>query len=268
MDVTLTAAVLSALFVSSHIGLAAAPLRARLVSRLGEWGFLACYFAVAAVTFSAATIYCADHLHDGAPALALGQFEAVRIALVVVLTIAVMLMVASFSSYGRSPYSLGRRGSPPEPTGLERVTRHPFFAGMTLFGAAHALLATHAVGAIYMLALATLAAVGSQHQDRKLARVRGPHFARYVAATSTVPFAAILAGRQRLVPGELPWGALAAGLVVAVLLRQVHEDIFAHRGAWIVVGTVGGALSISVTTWIRDRRRRAERFHAEARRST
>jgi uncharacterized membrane protein len=139
---------------------------------------------------------------------------------------------------------------------------------MTLFGAAHALLATHLVGAIYMVALATLAAVGSQHQDGKLARVRGPNFERYVGATSMVPFAAILAGRQRLVLGELPWGALAAGVGVAFLLRQVHDQVFAHRGAWVIAATVGGALSIAIVTGLRDRRRRAGRLQVPARRTT
>jgi uncharacterized membrane protein len=267
MDVAVTAAVLSALFVSSHIGLATVPVRSRITARLGEWGYLWCYFAVAAATFSAATVYCADHLSEGPQGLALGRIALVRDVLVVTLTAGVMLMVASFSSYGRSPYSVGHRGSSPEPSGLERVTRHPFFAGMTLFGVAHVLLATHLVPALYMVALTILAAVGSQHQDRKLARLRGPGFERYVASTSMVPFAAILAGRQQLVVRELPWGALAAGVGVAFLFRRAHEHLFAFRGVWVIAATVGGALVITLTTWLRDRRR-ARRLHVPAGRAT
>jgi uncharacterized membrane protein len=44
-----------------------------------------------------------------------------------------------------------------------------------------------------------------------------------VAQTSVVPFAAVVAGRQRLVPAERPWGAMGAGLVIAAVLRWWHR---------------------------------------------
>jgi uncharacterized membrane protein len=178
----------------------------------------------------------------------------------------VAAMVASFWSYDRSPYSLDRRHATPDPRGLERVTRHPFFAGMTLFAIAHALLATHLIGAVLMLSLAALATVGAWHQDRKLARLRGKAFADYVQVTSAVPFAAVAAGRQVFAWRELPFTGLVAGLAVAIWLGRVHDAIFADHGAWVVAVTVGGALVIAVLTWVRERRHpRAPRAsHGEA----
>src|SRR5207245_11692690 len=100
----------------------------------------------------------------------------------------------------------------PAPRGLERVPRPPFFVGVALFALAHALLATRLVGTVGFGSLALLAIAGTRHQDAKLLARSGQPYADYLAATSAVPFAAVLAGRQRFVWRELALGALAAGL--------------------------------------------------------
>ena len=89
--------------------------------------------------------------------------------------------------------------------------------------------------------LALLALLGSRHQDRKLLRRHGESYADYLAQSSTIPFAAILAGRQQLVWSELPWLPMAVGLVFAYMLREVHGQIFSAGGAWIIAFTLGGA---------------------------
>jgi uncharacterized membrane protein len=192
---------------------------------------------------------------EGPAGLALGQVAALRPLLILAAVVGVVMMVASFWSYPRSPYSLERGRGSPEERGLERVTRHPFFAGLALFASAHALLATRLVGAVLMAALAALAVLGPMHQDRKLARLRGEGFLVYLRATSAVPFAAIAAGRQPFAWRELPYAGLAAGLVVAAVLSRVHEGIFAYRGAGVIAVTVGGAGLITFVSWLRERRR-------------
>src|SRR2546426_132095 len=89
----------------------------------------------------------------------------------------------------------------------------------TLFSLARVLLATRLVGAVFQAGIATVMMVGAWHQDRKLLVLRGRPYEAYLAATSAVPFVAILAGRQRLVWRELPYGALAACAAIAVSLR-------------------------------------------------
>jgi uncharacterized membrane protein len=162
-------------------------------------------------------------------------------------------MTASFAGYARSPYASQGEGVR-EPYGLGRVTRHPFFAGAVLFGAAHALLATRLVGAVAMAGLALVAGVGAWHQDRKLLRLRGAPYAEYLAATSALPFAAILAGRQRLAWSELPVGLSLLGLALAWTLRAVHASLFAYGGAFVIGAVVGGAGAILASEWRRDRR--------------
>ena len=255
MHPLIAAALLALLFVGTHVGLATVPVRARLVARLGEWGFRWLFFAVAGVAFAALTVYYADHRAMGPAGPALGATPVVGAVLRMLSIIGVVLMTASFATYPGSPYDIERPRNAREPRGLERVTRHPFFVGLALFALAHALLATRLIASVLMLALALLAMGGSWHQDRKLLRLRGAAFSGYLASTSSMPFAAILAGRQRLVWRELPVAGIALGLVLAALLRSVHEAIFAYRGAWVVLAVVGGALGIAIMSLRRERGR-------------
>jgi uncharacterized membrane protein len=101
--------------------------------------------------------------------------------------------------------------------------------------------------------LGAFALLGAWHQDRKLLVLRGEPYAAYLAVTSTLPFGAVLAGRQRVVWGELPWAAFALGLVIALALRQVHGHLFDHGGVYVSGAVVGGALFLTIRTWLRQR---------------
>ncbi len=255
MGPLVVAVLLMVAFVGSHVGLALGPVRSRLVARFGEWGFRWLFFAVAAASYTAATAFYADHRGTGGPGLALGATGGpLRALLMATVVVGVTLMAASLAGYRGSPYEVDAGNGVRPPRGLERITRHPFMTGMVLFAGAHALLATHRIGTVLMLALALLAVAGTWHQDRKLRRLRGPQFAGYLGATSAVPFGAVLAGRQRLVARELPFGALAVGLGAAVGLRAVHASIFDHHGLWVVLAVVGGAGTLMLAAWRRSRR--------------
>jgi len=210
---------------------------------------------VAWLTFGLAVSSYAAHAGEGPAGLALGAGAMVRLALIAALTLGVMLMTGSFARYSRSPFAIGAEKAG-DPRGLERVTRHPFFAGLALFGAAHALLAPRLIGAIAMGSLGFLAAFGAWFQDRKLLALRGESYRDYVAVTSAIPFAAILAGRQRLVWGELPWGTLLLGLAFAALLRAVHPHLFDHGGAYLIAAMIAGPLLILLSALRRGQRAR------------
>ena len=253
MEPSIPVAFFLLLFAATHIGLGEEPVRGPLVARFGRWGFTWCFMAVAAVTFGLGVSYYALHQAEGAPGLDLGRFEVARSVLVGVTAVGVMLMAASFASYDRSPMALGG-DEVREPYGIERVTRHPFFVGVFLLGASHALLATRLVGAVTMGGLAVFVLVGAKFQDLKLLARYGSPYADYLAGTSTLPFAAIASGRQRLVWRELPAAAPLIGLVLAYLLSAVHAQLFDHAGAYVIGGLVGLALLITLQEWRRERR--------------
>lgn len=252
MGPALEIALLWLLFGGLHIGLAAGPVRPALVRRLGELGFAALFSLVAAATFTALVTRYAEVRFTGAAGPGLGEDEVARWLLVALVVTGVVLAACGLVSYPRLPAALfGQRVAAPRD--IERVTRHPFFVGVALLGLAHALLATRLAGTVFFGGLALFALAGAVHQDRKLLARRGEEYAQYLAATSIVPFAAILSGRQWLPWREVPFGAIAAGVGAAVLLRRGHADLFARGGLWIVAATLGGAAIASVQAWRRAR---------------
>jgi len=251
MEPSVVVGVLWLLFGGTHIGLATRRVRGTIVARLGEHGFTAIFSLVASVSFAVLVGGYATVRGDGAAGIGLGGSAPIRLALVVVIAAGVALALASLVYYPGSTYALFRTASRPEPRGLERITRHPFFVGVALLGVAHALLATRLVGMVFFSFLAVFALLGAHHQDAKLLAERGPSHASFLARSSTVPFAAILAGRQGLVLRELPFGALAGGVAAAWALRQVHSAILSHGGAYVIAGVVGGGFVAGLQSWRR-----------------
>jgi uncharacterized membrane protein len=239
MQSTPIVALLCVLFVITHIGLASDGVRAWMVGRLGEKRWVVFYGIVASVLFSLVVVYYAGHQFDGPPGPNLGTVPAMRWALIAVSVAGITLSGSTFAGYLDSPYAVFAHNYR-ESYGIERITRHPLFAGIVMFATAHALLSPHLNGAIVFSSLAVLAAAGARHQDAKLLRRGGEPYRRFLETTSVVPFAAIIAGRQHVVWRELPIAVLTAGLVLAVAMRAVHDSIFAHGGLFVIAAVVGG----------------------------
>src|SRR2546426_468732 len=152
MEPILTVGIVWMLFGLTHVGLATSGIRGRLVSSLGEPGFTYLFSAIASVLFTVLVTTYAGARFEGAPGLALGRFALLRPALIAAIVFGVTLMTASFATYDRSPYTILGKGSFPPARGIERITRHAFFAGLVVFALAHALLATRLVGTVFLAA--------------------------------------------------------------------------------------------------------------------
>ena len=252
MQPTLIIALLSALFVATHIGMATARTRAWMVSRLGEKRFVVLYSAVASAQFGLLLAYYAAHRFDGAAGLRLGAAPAIRWALIAVIAVGITLMGGSLAGYPDSPFSPLAHNFR-EPYGIERITRHGFSAGTFMLGGAHALLASHLNGTIVFSSLAVLAVAGARHQDGKLLQRGGEAYKHYLETTSMVPFAAIVSGRQRIAWPELPIRVLTIAFAVAVTLRLIHDWIFAYGGLLVIAAVVGGPAIIALVSSLRGR---------------
>ena len=251
------------LFGGTHIGLTTRAVREPVVERIGETGFTVLFSLVAALSFTALVVFYSAHRFAAAPGLALGRFELVRWMLLAFITFGAVLVAAGSVSYPRSPYVLFSTATP-GPHGIERITRHPFFSGVALFSLAHVFLATRLIGTVFAAGLACVAILGARHQDAKLLARRGRAYADYLAVTSTIPFAAIAAGRQRLVWSELPVAAIAVGIVAAIALRAVHDGIFALGGMPFATAVLVTAGWETMRSWRAARRSHASRgYHSE-----
>ena len=167
------------LFASTHVTLATRPIRDPLVCRCGELGFNLVFSLVASVSFVLLVHYYALHRLDGPPGFALGRSEPLRLLLTAAIIVGIVLATAPLLSYQKSAYAVFGLSTPPT-LGIERITRHPFFVGVSLFALAHALLATHLVGTVFAAGFAVFPMIGAWHQDRKLLARRGTTHGDYL----------------------------------------------------------------------------------------
>ncbi len=258
MQSLLVVTLLATLFVVTHIAMSTTPIRSSLVRKIGESRFVTLYGV-----FAALLVYYAAHRFDGLPGLNLAAVPAIRWALITVIGIGIALMVGSLVGYPDSPFSV-RGHNFREPYGMERITRHGFFAGTFLLGGAHALLAAHLNGTVFFSSLALLAVVGSRHQDYKLLHRGGEAYQHFLATTSMLPFAAIISGRQRLAWSELPWRGLLIGLAVAWALRTLHQWILAYDGAPALGAVLIFVIFAGLASVVSARRGRARQRSADA----
>jgi uncharacterized membrane protein len=235
------------LFAGTHLVLGL-PLRAWLVRRLGEASFVALFSAVAALSMGALAYVVAVHGGEGPAGAGLGRWPGGGAALGGLAFLGLTLATAGLLNYMRSPMALFRTQVKP-PAGVERITRHPFFVGLTIYAVAHALLAATLATAIYFAGYAALAAGGARLQDRKLVAKHGDAYTRYVARTSFLPFAGLLRGDALFVRGEKLMQRLAVSALVAALVFAAHPWLSAWHGAPLAMLIAGGGLYASGRRW-------------------
>ena len=213
-------------FAGTHLLMSSASLRSRLIARLGDGRFRGLYSLAVLSWFVALVWVFARHKHAG-PVLwnTIGPPAIAEPVNFVLMVLAFALVVAGLIPSQAAPSSMGAPAGRPAAHGVLRITRHPFNAGASLFGIAH-LFVNGALGdVLFFGGFPLFAWIGSRHQDERLARNKAG-YRELVADTSFVPFAAVLSGRQRLVPRELPWGGFAAGVVLALAVRHWHGALF------------------------------------------
>mgnify|MGYP001820001090 FL=1 len=244
-------ALLWLLFGGTHIGLTAGPIRKPIVERYGEGVFVVGYSVVAMATFAALTHYVALHRFDQPQASLWVSSPPVRGGLLALSVFGFTSFVTAVLVYPRFPMATFRHRVT-EARGVQQVTRHPFFSGIALWAAAHALLAPSQVTFIYFVGIVVLSIVGGMHQDRRLIDELGEGYRAYVAATSFWPFVAVLTKRQKIRWREQPWFAFGVGIGASVALYDIHAHIFDHGGAYVI-----GAVSLGSIIAIVNSRSRA-----------
>ncbi len=150
----------------------------------------------------------------------------------VVMPIAMILLLGGFMA--RNPTVVGMEGSlrgsdPASLTrGLTRITRHPFQWSVVLWAASHLAANGDQASVVFFATFLVLGLAGGVLIDRKKAAQLGPDWEGYARVTSNLPFAAIVAGRNRLVPGELVL-PVVVGLVGYAALYWGHQWVAGVR---------------------------------------
>ena len=216
----------AAVFVLMHLLIAGTPVRDAITARIGEGPYMG-LFSLASVAALAWLIIAFAHAR-GQPGDTVfwtvtprTRHPAIGLVLIGFLFMIPGLLTSSPTRVAGG----GQVDQPSAVTGMTRITRHPFLWGVTIWAFAH-LLVNGTLSAILLFgSLLILGLFGPPSIDAKRMRALGDRYAAFKAQTSSLPFAAIAQGRQKLKLGEIWWRLLVA-VIVFVGVLMVHRYAF------------------------------------------
>lgn len=223
MTATLWIALWLALFAGTHLVLSSLAVRTRLVAGLGEKPFLGLYSLVAFATLIPLVSVFFDHRHGGGLLWNVVALPGVRPLAMLLATLGIALVAAGVLQ--PSPLLVGMSKAAGS-RGLTRITRHPLFMGIALWALSHLLLNGFVNDLLFFGGLLAFSLAGAAHQDARKRVTDRERLAAFFAETSFWPFAAILAGRNRVAWGELPWIGLVIGAAAAAGIYALHPWLF------------------------------------------
>lgn len=213
-----------AMFAGTHMVLSSLEVRGKLVSRLGEKGFVGVYSLVAFATFVPLVWVYLGNRHAGGLIWNFAAVPGVRPIAVALAVIAIALIAGAVLH--PSPALVGIKKAWGA-RGLTRITRHPMFMGIALWAFSHLLLNGFLTDVLFFGGMFAFSLAGAAHQDARKLATEADRLGQFFAESSYWPFGAIFAGRNRVIWRELPWIALAVGAAAAVGIYALHPWAFA-----------------------------------------
>jgi len=214
------------LFLITHLGISSTGLRSWFVGRLGERGYLGFYSLLAFLTLGLMIWLYGNlprHEYLWLPDPQLYQLTKV------VMPVAMILLLGGFlvknpSAVGMEGALAGEGAAAKLARGVNRITRHPLQWSIVLWAAVHLAANGDKISVAFFGTFMILGLAGGVLIDRKKAARLGAAWTPFAAATSNVPFAAIIGGRNRLVLRELV-GPILLGLAGYALVYWAHRWI-------------------------------------------
>lgn len=217
----------AAFFVLLHLLVSGTRLRRMITGTIGEGPYMG-LFALASLAGLVWLGFAYAHARGGADDRTFWTITPMtrHIALGLVL-IGFLLLVPGLLT--RNPTSVRQESAVKDPDavqGMLRITRHPFLWGVAFWAAAHLLVNGDAASLVLFGSLLLLALAGPPSIDAKRARRLGLQWEAFKARTSSIPFAAIVQGRQSLKLGEIGWWRLLLALVLYGVVIWAHPYLF------------------------------------------
>ncbi len=210
-------------FAGAHLVLSSRSMRPALVQRLGAQPFQGVYSLIVLVLFVFLVRAWWPARHSGPLLWSFAGVPGVRELAVVLAFTGIAVIALSF--FQPSPV-IPVPGLPTAARGVTRITRHPLFVGIALWGIAHTLVNGYLADVIFFGGLAVFSLVGGLHQDSRKRAEEGTRLRAFYEETSVVPFGAIVSGRNRLVLREIPVVGVVVGMALATVLYAFHDQLF------------------------------------------
>lgn len=214
------------LFVATHLAISSASVRARVIARVGDQPFRGIYSIVAFGTLIPLIVTFMRHKHAGAMLWYLRDSITARAVTWIVMFAALILLVASLIRPNPGAIGAPTKATDGRARGVQKLTRHPGFVAFSLFGFAHMLMNGWVGDVIFFGTFPALGILGGRHQDQRKLRELGENYRRFVEQTSFFPGAALISGRQHWTMADVPWAAIAIGIVLGVILVHFHPYWF------------------------------------------
>ena len=213
-------ALLSALFVAQHLGVTSSGLRDWLVRAIGERAYVGVYSVVSIVVF----VLLVRAYNAAVPTSLLWPTnDVLRLVPLVLMPLALLLVIGGLLT--RNPTSLGvvlEDGAEVPVAGVMRITRHPVQCGILIWSLSHLLANGDWPSLLFFGSLALTSGYGMLLIDKRKQVTFGAGWSAFRDATSLLPFAAILAGRQSLKLAEIGWPTPLLTAVVFLALWWGH----------------------------------------------
>ena len=226
MTATLSLALATIAFVGTHLAMSH-PLRAGLVARLGDRGFMGVYSLVSFATLG--WMILAWRSIEGSAPLWIAPLWWWHAASWILL-VALILLVGSLRGNPAFPKPGAAQAAIGPATGVFAITRHPMNSSFILWALIHISLYGTPRNLIVAGGILILALAGSIGQDRKKERLVGDPWRDWISRTSFLPFAALLSGRaswRNAFPGTIP---ILVGLVLWLAITWWHAPLFSPIG--------------------------------------
>lgn len=226
MSPTASLALATLAFVGTHLAMSH-PLRAALIARLGERGFLGVYSLISFATLGW-MIFAWRAMPPEAPLwVAPTWWWPIASALMLVASI---LLVGSLRGNPAFPHPGAETRQLPPPSGVFAITRHPMNTSFILWALVHISLSGGVRNLIVAGGILLLAVLGTLGQDSKKARLMGEAWRDWQRRTSAVPFAALAKGTLRWGNAFPGWIALIGGVLLWAVVTSYHAPIVSPLG--------------------------------------
>lgn len=207
-------------FAVTHIVPSGLKVRPRLVGTLGERGFTVIYSLVSLAFFVPLVWVYLEHRHAGPQLWAFQPGTLLLWILYILMGVAVVLIVGGVMQ--PSPASMAGTGST-QVRGVHRLTRHPVFMGLGLFGLLHVIPQAYASDLAFFGGFPLFTIIGCRHQDLRKLETGGEAFGDWYAQTPFLPFTGRGTWRGIQDLGPVP---LAVGIGLTIVLRWLHGPLF------------------------------------------